>query len=199
MIPRHLIIGIAVMFAAALITGAYVWHTQGSLTKAMPDAAQRHPLPPPAGGPTEQVTLYVAHDDSGALRPQSAQIPLSGGRQERAEQLLKTLLQLYLGQSSPHPIAEGSEVRAVYLVDPGLAVIDLNTAFAEKHRSGILVEELTVASLVQTLSANIPGINRVKILVEGEERESLAGHADLTRFYDVAAVDRMVSQMQTGQ
>lgn len=199
MIPRHLIIGVAVMFVVALSTGAYVWHMQGSLVKSAPDAAQTHPLPPPGNGPAEQVTLYVAHDETGSLRPQSAQIPLSGGRQERAEQLVKTLLQLYLGESSPHPIAEGAEVRAVYLVDPGLAVVDLNTAFAEKHRSGILVEELTVASLVQTLSSNIPGINRIKFLVEGEERESLAGHADLSRFYDVAGVDRMVSQMQTGQ
>ncbi len=74
----------------------------------------------------------------------------------------------YLDKSSPHPLGTGSEVRNVYLVDPGLAVIDVNTAFANGHRSGILVEELTIASLVQTLSANIPGITRVKILVDGK-------------------------------
>jgi len=199
MIPRHLIIGIALMSVVALITGVYVWHMQGSLAKSVADAAQTPPLPPPGNGPTEQVTLYVAHDETGSLRPQSAQIPLAGGRQERAEQLLKTLLQVYLAGSSPHPLAQGAAVRAVYLVDPGLAVIDLNAAFAEKHRSGILVEELSIASLVETLSANIRSINRVKILVEGNERESLAGHADLSRFYDVGGVDRMISQMQTGQ
>ena len=90
-------------------------------------------------------------------------------------------------------------MRNVYLVDPGLAVIDLNTAFANGHRSGILVEALTVASLVQTLSVNIPGIVRVKILVDGKERETLAGHADLTNFYDVAAVGQLVTQLQNGQ
>ena len=199
MIPRHLIIGVAVMFVVALITGAYVWHLQGSLAKPTPNIAETHPPPPPASGPSEQVTLYVAHDETGSLRPQSAQIPLPGGRQERAEQLVRTLLQLYLGASSTHPLAQGADLRAAYLVDPDLAVIDVNAAFAEKHRSGILVEELTVASLVETLSANLRGINRVKILVEGNERESLAGHADLARFYDVAGVDRMISQMQTGQ
>ena len=199
MIPRHLIIGVAVMFVVAVIAGVYVWHLQGSLAKPAPDAADTHPPPPPSNGPTEQATLYVAYDETGSLRPQSAQIPISGGRQERAEQLVRTLLQLYLSASSTHPLAQGADLRAAYLVDPGLAVIDLNAAFAEKHRSGILVEELTVASLVETLSANIHGINRVKILVEGKERQSLAGHADLERFYDVAGVDRMISQMQTGQ
>jgi hypothetical protein len=199
MIPRHLVIAVAVMFVVALITGAYVWHMRGSLAKSTPDATETHPPPPPTNGPTEQVTLYVAHDDTGSLRPQSAQIPLSSGRQERAEQVVRALLQLYLSASSTHALAPGADLRAAYLVDPGLAVIDLNAAFAEKHRSGILVEELTVASLVETLSANVGGINRVKILVEGKERESLAGHADLDRVYDTAGVDRMISQMQTGQ
>ena len=87
-------------------------------------------------------------------------------------------------------------MRAVYLVDPGLVVIDLNAAFANGHRSGVLEEELTVTSIIQTLAANIPDILRVKFLVEGKERETLAGHADLTAMYDTIAVSQLVAQMQ---
>ena len=75
-------------------------------------------------------------------------------------------------------------------------MIDLNDAFADGHRSGVLIEELTVASLVQTLASNIPGISRVKILVGGKDRETLAGHADLSCTYDVSAVSQMVTEMQ---
>ncbi len=89
-----------------------------------------------------------------------------------------------------------SAIRDVYLVDPGLAVIDVNAAFANGHRSGVLVEELTVASMVQTLSANMAGITRVKFLVEGKERDTLAGHVDLANFYDVSAVNRLAAQLQ---
>ena len=53
-----------------------------------------------------------------------------------------------------------------------------------------------MASLVQTLATGIPGINRVKILVGGRERETLAGHADLSGFYDVSAVGQMVAELQ---
>jgi hypothetical protein len=60
----------------------------------------------------------------------------------------------------------------------------------------VLEEELTIASLIQTLAANIPGILRVKILVEGKERETLAGHADLSATYDTIAVSQLVAQMQ---
>jgi spore germination protein GerM len=159
-------------------------------------AEYAQPVAAPVQGPTEQVTLYVAYDDAGLLRAQSASIPLPAGRQERAQELLRALLKLYMDKSSSHALAPGSEIRDVYLVDPGLAVIDVNDAFADGHRSGILVEELTVASLVQTLATGIPGINRVKILVGGRERETLAGHADLSGFYDVSAVGQMVAELQ---
>ena len=108
-------------------------------------------------------------------------------------------LSIYLSKDSPHPLAAGAEVRAVYLVTPGVAVIDLNSAFANGHRSGVLEEELTVTSLIQTLVANIPDILRVKILVDGKDRETLAGHADLSDFYDTGAVALLASQLQGGQ
>jgi len=130
------------------------------------------------------------------LRAQPARIPLPAGRQERAEELLRALLSVYLDKSSPHTLDPSSEVRDVYLVDPGLAVIDLNAAFADGHRSGVLIEELTVASLVETLSANIPGVTRAKILVDGRERDTLAGHLDLTNFYDMTAFAQLVLQLQ---
>jgi hypothetical protein len=141
----------------------------------------------------------VARDDAGMLRAQTVRIRLPEGRQQRAQALLQALVALYLDKASPHLLAAGSEIRDVYFIDPGLAVININTAFANGHRSGVLVEELTLASLIETLSANIAGITRVKILVDGKERDTLAGHADLINFYDVASVGEMASQLQEGQ
>jgi hypothetical protein len=197
-ISRSLIIGAVVMLAVALGMGSYVWHMRGISGTELGEGNPR-PVAPPVSGPTEQVTLYVAYDDAGVLRAQPSQIPLPEERQQRAEELLRALLSVYLDKSSPHPLGTGSEVRNVYLVEPGIAVIDLNSAFANGHRSGILVEELTVASLVQTLSANVSGITRVKILVEGKERDTLAGHADLTSFYAVSAVNQMAAELQAAQ
>jgi hypothetical protein len=195
MIPRHLIIGVAVMVVVALGMSVYVWRFRGRVDRTSAATASMPPVAPPAAGPTEQATLYVAYDDAGALRPRSARIPLPAGRQERAEELLRALLDVYLDKSSPHVLGPGSEIRDVYLVDPGLAVIDLNAAFANGHRSGVLVEELTLASLVQTLSTNVPGITRIRILVDGKERDTLAGHVDLTSFYDVSAVNQLAAQL----
>jgi hypothetical protein len=200
MIPRHFVISAAIMFAVALGMSFYVWHMRGRARQTQPAAAADNlPIAAPVSGPTEQVTLYVANDQTGELRARSARIPLPAGRQAHAEEVLRALLTLYLDKNSSHHLGAGSEVRNIYLVDPGLAVIDLNQAFADGHRSGILVEELTVASLAETLSANLPGITRVKFLVEGKQRDTLAGHADLSEFYDVSSVNQMAAQLQVAQ
>jgi len=199
MIPRHLYFGISVLLLAVLGMGIYAWRMGGRAAAGAVASLDSRPVVPPVAGATEQVTLFVAYDDIGVLHPQSARIPLPSVRQQRAEELLRALLALYLDKSSPHPLPQGTDVRSVYLVDPGLAVIDLNAAFADGHRSGVLSEELTVASLIQTLSANLPGILKVKILVEGKERQTLAGHADLSNFFDVAAINQLTSQLQSTQ
>jgi hypothetical protein len=199
MIPRHFLIAIGVMLFSVLILGFYAGRMRGRVNLPRSVAQDARPVAPPASGPSERVTLYVANDDPGVLRAQGADIPLPSARQQRAEELLRVLLSTYLSKESAHPLAPGSDVRSVYLVDPGLAVIDLNAAFANGHRSGVLEEELTVSSLIQTLTANIPGILRVKILVDGHERETLAGHADLSDFYDAIAVGQLAGQLQAGQ
>jgi hypothetical protein len=199
MIPRHLAIALAVLLVAVLGLSVYAWHMRKTVTSAPGASTDTRPLAPPVAGPTERVTLFVAHDNDGSVRAESAQIPMPSGRQERAEELLRALLSLYLDKSSPHPLGEGADLRGVFLVDPGVAVIDLNGAFADTHRSGILVEELTIVSLIHTISANTQGILRVKILVDGKERDTLAGHADLSSFYDVSAVNQLAAQLQSGQ
>jgi hypothetical protein len=199
MIPRHFVIAMAVLLVAALGLGGYAWHMRSTVAATPAASSDTRPLAPPVAGPTERVILFVAHDDDGSLRAMSAQIPLPSGRQQRAEELLRALLSVYLDKSSPHVLGSGADIRSVFLVDPGVAVIDLNSAFADTHRSGVLVEELTVASLIHTISSNTPGILQVKMLVDGKERDTLAGHADLSSFYDVTAVNQLATQLQPAQ
>jgi hypothetical protein len=199
MIPRHLVIAMSILLVAVLGLSLYAWHIRKSAAATPVASTDTRPLAPPIAGPTERVTLYVAHDEDGSLRAESALIPLPSGRQQRAEELLRALLSLYLDKSSPHVLDSGADIRSVFLVDPGVAVIDLNSAFADTHRSGVLVEELTVTSLIHTISTNTPGLLKVKILVDGKERDTLAGHADLSSFYDVTTVNQLAAQLQPTQ
>jgi len=193
-IPRHLLIGVAALLVLVVAMGLYLRSMRRRAMEAASAAVSTSPVAPPPSGPTETVTLYVADDAAGALRPRAAQIPLPGGRQQRAEELLRALLRLYQQPGAAHPLAAAADIRAIYLVAPGAAVIDLNAAFADQHRSGILSEQLTVNSLVETLAVNVPGILRVNLLVEGKTRDTLAGHADLSDSFDVITIEQAANQ-----
>jgi hypothetical protein len=66
---------------------------------------------------------------------------------------------------------------------PEMAVVNLTGAFAASHPSGIETESLTVLSICATLHANLSRVTEVRFLVDGQPRETLSGHADLTRTY----------------
>lgn len=198
MIPRQFVIAVIALAALVIAMSVYVWRLREHQVREEQPTVQNTPsarVVPPAAGPAEQVTVYVAYDDSGELRTQSVSIPLSSDRQQHAAQLLRALLDLYMAKGSPHPLGPGSDIRDVFLVDPGIAVIDLNSAFADSQVSGVLTEELTVCSLVQTLATNLPGLVRVKFLVDGKERDTLAGHVDLSHFFDVSQIAEMAKSL----
>ncbi|MDR3748831.1 MAG: GerMN domain-containing protein [Acidobacteriota bacterium] len=146
-------------------------------------AQQQIAIAPPANGPSTPVTLYVASDNNGALTKTEMNAVLPAERSERDRSILRGLLELYLQPQTSHPIGAGADIRDVYVMGDDTAIVDTNSAFADAHPSGVLAEELTVASIVTTLNANDARIAKVKILVNGQERETLAGHADLRRFY----------------
>ncbi|HEV2117015.1 MAG TPA: GerMN domain-containing protein [Terriglobales bacterium] len=194
MIPRHLKITFALLIAAALATGVYVWTLNRHARQAPQNTQLQQPVAPPTAGAPVTVSLYLADDQQGTLRRDEASLSLPSAPSLRAQAVLRALIARYTQKDSPHPLPAGADVNDVYVVNT-TAVVDLNDAFASGHRSGVMVEEMTVLSLVQTLAATLPGITQVKILVNGQERDTLAGHADLADFYDVATVNRVVAQM----
>lgn len=197
MIPRHLQIMAGALVVVALILGFYTFRLKHRAERTPSKAALNSlPVAPPVTGPTSTATLYVADDHTGLLTRTTVTIPLPGDSSERTQQILRNLLTLYQTSPSPHSIGEGADVKDVYFVRGGLVVLDFNSAFAEKHPSGILAEELTVASIVATLRANNPQIEKVKFLVEGKDRETLAGHADLETPLDAADFAQMVKDLQ---
>ena len=64
---------------------------------------------------------------------------------------------------------------------PQMAVVNLTSAFANGHPSGLQAETLTILSMVSTLHLNLPRITEVRFLVDGQTRPTLNGHADLSR------------------
>jgi len=75
-------------------------------------------------------------------------------------------------------IPEGTQVNEVYIADD-IAYIDLSEEIFINHPGGSSGELMTVYSMVNTLT-EIPTIEGVQILVEGNEMKSLVGHIDIS-------------------
>jgi hypothetical protein len=76
---------------------------------------------------------------------------------------------------------------AFYLLPDGTAIGDFSEALATSIPSGIESEQMAVDSITKTLQANVPQVRRLKILIHGQEVETLAGHLDLSQAFFVNA------------
>jgi len=76
-------------------------------------------------------------------------------------------------------VPPGTTLRGVYITERGDAYVDLSGAAVTAHPGGTLAELLTVYTIVNVLTVNLPAIQAVQILIDGKEVATLAGHVDL--------------------
>lgn len=77
----------------------------------------------------------------------------------------------------------GTEFRTAYLLEDGLVYVDFTAELREGHISGTTAERLTVQCIVKTL-CELPEVSRVKILIQGQEVDTLHGHVSLVEPLD---------------
>ncbi len=76
-------------------------------------------------------------------------------------------------------LPQETAVRTVYMLPEGICYVDLTPGVAENHPGGIKSELLSIYSIVNSLVLNVTEIEAVKILINGDESMTLAGHIDL--------------------
>ena len=116
---------------------------------------------------------------SDRIAPVEVQLPLSADPVERCRQLLH---ELTVNPPTPgqRTIPADATVLGFYILPDGTAIADFSDTLSSETPSGILSEEIAVNSIARTLESNVPGLRRLKILIHGQEVETLAGHLDLT-------------------
>jgi spore germination protein GerM len=124
------------------------------------------------------VHLYFADSDHSFLiaEERSFSTPI------RPEALGLQILNALLGgpkQTLERAIPEGTLLRGFYILQNRTAYVDLSREIRDRHPGGARSELLTIYSMVNSLILNVTEIETVKILVEGKEALTLAGHVDL--------------------
>jgi Sporulation and spore germination len=184
------IVILAVMVALGLVTLPGLRQTVQRLrsTPKTEEQARRDVMQEPISTPTDvevQAHLYwLSAASPASLEPTVIQLPLSADRVERSKQLLIALI-----TRAPAPekrtLPVEASLLAFYIQPDGTAIADFSDEIASGLPSGILSEQLAVQSIALTLGANMTGIRQLKILVHGQEAETLAGHLDLYGLFPV--------------
>jgi len=215
-IPRYQIVIFSILLVASLAMGGMLWHLRQRAHERLVAGVDSAPTKAPEVAPDEKATLMVANDEDNSLLTQVHSLPLPADPSSRARALLARLLDIYAAPNASHPVPGGAaSVLQVFLLpslrnaDRGvtasmsaqatlLAVVNLTGTFAASHPSGLETESLTVLSICGTIHANLPRVTEVRFLVDGQQRPSLAGHADLTRTYlvsEAAATDAVSTEV----
>ncbi len=160
-----------------------------TLTEKTAEQARRELLPVApvdTGEPRVKAKMFWGSGESdGTLVPVTIDLPLSSDPTLRAKEILNTLL---AGPVDPEArtLPPDAALLAFYILPGGTAVADFSESMANSIPSGIQSEQLAVDSITRTLEANVPQVKRLKILIHGQEVDTLAGHLDLSQPFQVS-------------
>jgi hypothetical protein len=189
MIPRYQRVLFWILVSCILGMGAFLLRGCREAQKRLTALNDATPLAAPTTTATEEVTLYVASDADGAIRPIRSQIALPQDPSLKARSLVENLLAQYSQPDSAHPLQSGPSVDDIFLLSDMPAgakrtiLVNFRGSFVDNHPSGIEVEQLTLNSIIGTLHAAFPDFKEVRFLIDGQSRPTLAGHVGLDHPY----------------
>jgi spore germination protein GerM len=131
----------------------------------------------PVATPHITATLFFATPNGQKLLPVRREVPLADSLG----------VQVLTAQLAPAPapyvsvIPKGTKLRQFFVTEGGDAFVDLTPEVTTAHPGGSTAELLTVYAIVNAITSNLPAVQRVQILVDGKEVDTIAGHVDMRR------------------
>ena len=161
-----------------------------SATQRTEEQARRDVMQVPVSTPSDvnvKAQMYwLSAASPVTLEASTIELPLSADPVERSKQLLVALI-TSVPSPSQRTLPADAILLAFYLQPDGTGVADFSDALSAETPSGIQSEQLAIDSIARTLGANVNTIRRLKILIHGQEVDTLAGHLDLSGLFPVSS------------
>jgi spore germination protein GerM len=174
------------LIASGLCTGAVLawvlfiglprWYGP-SAAKAVTASPQAGPAAP---GRKIKARLFYVADDGRKLLGVEQDVAFGEGTVEQARQIVEAQI-APVSEPLVSAISSGTKLKALFVTDHGEAYVDLSREIIAGHTGGSMNELLTVYTLVNALTVNLPAVTSVQVLVDGKQVDTLAGHVDLRR------------------
>jgi germination protein M len=126
---------------------------------------------------TWKATLYFGDEYSDLLIREYRTITSPEEAESKASALINELIKGPRAKGT-QTLPDNTRLLSVRLSRDGLLVIDFSPELSTNHPGGTSSELITIYSVVNTLMTNVEGVEKIKILINGEKIDSLAGHID---------------------
>jgi hypothetical protein len=174
-----------VIAGVAVASAALVWLLFFGLPRwygspATGAAAAAAPSAPATAGRKIKARLFYVADDGARLVGVERDVPFGEGTAQQAKEIISAQI-APAAEPLVSAVPPGTSLRAVFVTEKGDAYVDLSRDASAAHPGGSLNELLTVYTIVNALTANLPAVTAVQLLIDGRQVETLAGHVDLRR------------------
>ncbi len=178
MAPKHNIKTIATVFICLLL-GVIIWRRFFSGGGAGVQTNYRQEALPPQE--KFEAKLFFITPGTGELIAENRILSQPPVLESRIKLVVNELISGPEHGANQTTIPPETQLKDIYLDEKKCVYLDFDAEIKRNHPGGSHAELLTIASLVNTLTTNFPQIKQVKLLINGAEIETLAGHID-TRF-----------------
>ena len=169
---------LAVALALGLLAiGAWKWH--GRAKGPAKAASEASPLFTGKEAKIKVRLPFPAKDKPG-FAVQSAEIYQVSSQGAQIKQALNRLFEGPTAPGANPAFPAGFKYRELFLTEKGLAVVDLDPDSVKALPGGTTSEFVALYCIVKTILDNFHDAKRVQILINGEAKESLAGHMDIS-------------------
>ena len=169
----------AIGIVASVLAIAVPRWIRGPKTKAVTAA----PAEPTAPGRRIKARFFYVADDGARLSSVEREVAYGEGTVEQAREIIEAQI-APVAPPLVSAVPPATKLRAIFVTEQGEAFVDFSRELATGHTGGSTDELLTVYTIVNALTANLPAVKSVQLLIEGKQVETLAGHVDLRRPLD---------------
>jgi hypothetical protein len=167
---RHLV---TIAVVAVAVLGGLIWW----LTRERGPGEAPPPQIESVPEGSRNVTLYFAGADEPNVYAETREVAVGRRMDEQIRQVVAALIAGPESDGGVSALPAGTELLSVMVdADSGTVYLDFSSELVAAHPGGSAAEYCTVASIVRTVGENFPEVQRVQLLVDGSQIETIAGH-----------------------
>lgn len=130
----------------------------------------------------QMVEIYFSDQQERFLKPEKRYVIKEDDMAQQATEIVNALLD---GSKSGlvNTFPDGVVLQGIKVSADGTALVNFNRNLVKSYPGSSTSEMATIYSLTNSITQNISGIKKVKILIEGKEVPSIKGHISTLKAY----------------